>query len=377
MTSHAIRDSSSLRYIGGLDGLRAISMMLVTAFHYTSYFSQQISQFGLPWSVLAHFASVGWVGVDVFFVISGFLITRTLKNRAVNSIDSYANFIRRRAFRLLPSYVVCLIGFSAIVLLIDSHSKVLINSYLLWTMTENIQTLYGDRSALADQHFAMVHFWSLALEWQFYLIFPILVACLRSFLKVAFGLVIIAILCRLAFHMLGISDNAIYSFTLCRMDSLAIGCALAAVPVDRWKKYGNCAGILGVAVLASLLVITTWSTGSFKLIIWLQLIGYTIIALSVAMIIFCVINASSRSKIKRFLEFGPLTGIGRASYSLYIWHLPVYPTIALTANVYFDDPRIAFIVAVTAGALVTATLGGLSYRFVEQPFMQIRHSITA
>src|ERR1700744_536810 len=135
METHSIRDASSLRYVTGLDGLRAISMMLVVLFHYTSYFSSSLSGLGGVWSVIVRMASTGWIGVDVFFVISGFLITTPLLKRPVNSIASYSKFIRRRAIRLLPAYVASLLIFTLVALLIDPHTKVLRNEYLLWTFT--------------------------------------------------------------------------------------------------------------------------------------------------------------------------------------------------------------------------------------------------
>ncbi|REG57427.1 peptidoglycan/LPS O-acetylase OafA/YrhL [Paraburkholderia sp. BL6669N2] len=377
METHSIRDASSLRYVTGLDGLRAISMMLVVLFHYTSYFSSSLSESGGAWSGIVRIASTGWIGVDVFFVISGFLITTTLLRRPVNSVASYAKFIQRRAIRLLPAYVASLLIFTLVALLIDPHSKVLKNEYLLWTFTASLQSLFGDRVALADQHFTMAHFWTLAVEWHFYIVFPILVARFHSYFRPALALLLVAISFRVACHFAGISDNGIYTFTLCRIDSIAVGCLLALVPSHLRSRQSAAAGALGAAMFMAIWIALACSNVPFKTLAWLQTFGYTLLAVSVALMIYRVIHSSPRSPIVRALEFKPLASIGRASYSLYIWHVPFYPAIALLAQRNFADIRLAYLVAVAAGVVVTAALGGLSYLLVESRFTRARPPVLA
>lgn len=377
METHSIRDASSLRYVTGLDGLRAISMMLVVLFHYTSYFSSSLSESGGAWSGIVRIASTGWIGVDVFFVISGFLITTTLLKRPVYSVASYAKFIQRRAVRLLPAYVASLLIFSLVALLIDPHSKVLKNEYLLWTFTASLQSLFGDRVALADQHFTMAHFWTLAVEWHFYIVFPILVARFHSYFRPALALLLVAISFRVACHFAGISDNGIYTFTLCRIDSIAVGCLLALVPSHLRSRQSAAAGVLGAAMFVAIWIALACSNVPFKTLAWLQTFGYTLLAVSVALMIYRIIHSSPRSPIVRALEFKPLASIGRASYSLYIWHVPFYPAIALLAQRNFADIRLAYLVAVAAGVLVTAVLGSLSYLLVESRFTRARPPVLA
>ncbi|ACD15834.1 acyltransferase family protein [Paraburkholderia phytofirmans] len=377
METHSIRDASSLRYVTGLDGLRAISMMLVVLFHYTSYFSSPLSQLGGAWSGIVRIASTGWIGVDVFFVISGFLITTTLLKRPVNSVASYAKFIQRRAIRLLPAYVASLLIFTLIALLIDPHSKVLKNEYLLWTFTTSLQSLFGDRVALADQHFTMAHFWTLAVEWHFYIVFPILVARFHSYFRPAVVLLLVAMSFRVVCHFAGISDNGIYTFTLCRIDSIAVGCLLALVPSHLRSRQSAAAGVLGVAMFMAIWIALACSDVPFKTLAWLQTFGYTLLAVSVALMIYRVIHSSARSPVVRALECKPLTAIGRASYSLYIWHVPFYPSIALLAQRNFADIRLAYLVAVLAGVVMTAALGSLSYLLVESRFTRARPAVLA
>lgn len=377
METHSIRDASSIRYVTGLDGLRAISMMLVVVFHFTSYFSSRLANLGGAWAGAVRFASTGWIGVDVFFVISGFLITTTLLKRPVRSVASYSAFLRRRAIRLLPAYITGLLVFTFVALLIDPHSKVLKNEYLLWTFTASLQALLGDRVALADQNFAMAHFWTLAVEWHFYLLFPLLVARCRSYFRPAMALLLVAISCRWLCHLAGISDNGIYAFTFCRIDSIAAGCLLALMPPRMRSWQSATAGVLGVAIFMSVWTALALSNTPFKTLAWLQTFGYTLLAVSVALMIYRVINSSPRSAIVRALEFRPLAAMGRASYSLYIWHLPFYPAIVLMAERNFADVRLAYMVAMLAGLAMTAVLGGLSYLLVESRFVRVRPAVLA
>ncbi len=377
METHSIRDASSLRYVAGLDGLRAISMLLVVLFHYTSYFSSRLAGLDGAWPAIVRIASTGWIGVDVFFVISGFLITTTLLKRPVDSVASYSTFIRRRAIRLLPAYVASLLIFTLVALLLDPHTKVLKNEYLLWTFTASLQSLLGDRVALADQHFSMAHFWTLALEWHFYLVFPILVARCRSYFRPAVALLLIAIAFRVICHFAGISDNGIYTFTLCRIDSIAAGCLLALVPARIGRRQSAAAAVLGAVIFISIWFALALADVPFKTLAWLQTFGYTLLAVSLALMMYRVIHSSQRSVIVRALEFKPLAAMGRASYSLYIWHLPFYPAIVLAAQNNFTDIRLAYLVAALTGVLMTAALGGLSYLFVESRFTRARPTVLA
>jgi peptidoglycan/LPS O-acetylase OafA/YrhL len=352
-------------------------MLLVVLFHYTSYFSSRLAGLDGAWPAIVRIASTGWIGVDVFFVISGFLITTTLLKRPVDSVASYSTFIRRRAIRLLPAYAASLLIFTLVALLLDPHSKVLKNEYLLWTFTASLQSLLGDRVALADQHFSMAHFWTLAVEWHFYLVFPILVARCRSYFRPAAALLLIAIAFRVICHFAGISDNGIYSFTLCRIDSIAAGCLLALVPARIGRRQSVAAAVLGAVIFISIWVALALADVPFKTLAWLQTVGYTLLAVSLALMMYRVVHSSQRSALVRALEFKPLAAMGRASYSLYIWHLPFYPAIVLAAQNNFTDVRLAYLVAALTGVLMTAALGGLSYLFVESRFTRARRTVLA
>lgn len=365
MNSLGIRASSSLKYIPGLDGIRAIAVIAVMLRHYTSPFTPVLNDAGWGWKAYATIANLGWVGVDIFFVLSGYLIAKMLLNNPIDAWNAYSKFVNRRIWRLIPAYVACLLVFSLIALLFVPNSKVLNNSLSLWTMTSNIQSAFVHRTALMDGHFNLVHFWSLAVEWHFYLLLPVLVWIFRSVTLTAIVLIGVAMMTRYLFHQLHLSDNAIYSFTLCRIDALAMGCLLAVVAPKINHKYANLSLIAGALLFVSIMYVISQSAIPYKKLAWMQLFGYSLIALSVAMMMVGIIKADAKSLIIAALERPFMLTIGRASYSLYIWHLVFFPFIANMALDMYGTNLMAFSAAFVMASLLAMLATVFSYHYVE------------
>lgn len=368
MSNLGIRASSSLSYIPGLDGIRAIAVIAVMLRHYTSPFTPLLNDAGWGWKAYAVIANLGWVGVDVFFVLSGYLIAKMLLNNPIQSLDGYLQFVNRRVWRLIPAYVACLFVFSLIAMMFTPNSKVLNNALSLWTMTSNIQSAFIHRTALMDGHYNLVHFWSLAVEWHFYLLLPVLLWIFRSVYLTAIILIAIAIATRYLFQQLDLSDNAIYSFTLCRMDALAMGCLLATVAPKISHKYADLYLVAGAVLFFSVMYTISQATIPYKKLPWMQLYGYTLIGLSVAMMLVGIIKASVKNRLVMLLERPFMLMTGRASYSLYIWHLVFFPFIANVALDRYDTSLEAFIAAFMMAVSLAALMSALSYKFVESKF---------
>lgn len=368
MSSLGIRASSSLSYIPGLDGIRAIAVIAVMLRHYTSPFTPLLNDAGWGWKAYAAIANLGWVGVDIFFVLSGYLIAKMLLNNPIQSLDGYLKFVNRRVWRLIPAYVACLLVFSLIAMMFTPNSKVLNNALSLWTMTSNIQSAFIHRTALMDGHYNLVHFWSLAVEWHFYLLLPVLLWIFRSVYLTAIILIAVAIATRYLFQQLDLSDNAIYSFTLCRMDALAMGCLLATVAPKITQKYADLYLVAGAVLFVSIMYTISQSTIPYKKLPWMQLYGYTLIGLSVAMMLVGIIKASVKNRLVMLLERPFMLMTGRASYSLYIWHLVFFPFIANVALDRYDTSLEAFIAAFMMVVSLAALMSALSYKFVESKF---------
>lgn len=367
-------NNENVSYIQGLDGLRAISVVLVIFFHYASYFPSAFTSSNYLPVAIGKTLSIGWVGVDVFFVISGFLITTMLIRNPVNSVKKYLTFIQRRAKRLLPAYFFCVIAIVLAATFIYPDAKIISNQYLLWTMSSNIASLFGDRSALGGAHFSMFHFWSLALEWQFYITFPLALLLIKSVRSAALMAISLAIATRISliyFSPLNY-DNAIYSLTLCRGDALAAGVFLATLPSAKNISKTHVIGAAGFFSLIALLFTISVSKVPFKSILWLQTVGYTGLAVSISMTIYWVLNTTRTSPALRALELPWVTAVGRTSYSLYIWHLPLYPIIVAISKNVFESAQGQFLFSASLAIFVTGTLGVLSYRIIESKFMYSR-----
>jgi peptidoglycan/LPS O-acetylase OafA/YrhL len=358
------RTHSSIQYISGLDGIRAIAIILVMFFHFTAGFAPALDQLGGFWTVVARASNVGWIGVDIFFVLSGFLITQVLSSNPID-ISKYKNFVIKRGCRLLPAYIACLIIFSLVASIFSPDSKVLRNEHFLWTLTANIEASFGDRGALGDNTYSLVHFWSLAVEWHFYVSFPIILRLAGSRARAGVFLVLLALACRIAFVALGISDNAIYSFTICRVDSLATGVLLSAWFSEVSTESSRRFSLFGAFALIALLLILANSGWRFKTLLWLQTFGYSLISGSVALILLWVLKAPKSSVVPTFLEKHWLLAIGRSSYSLYIWHLVFFPCITNVVSKNVEGTTSQYVLSLIVSVILTAVFGSLSYRWVE------------
>lgn len=364
----AERRSASLTYIPGLDGLRAISVLWVIAFHYAQYLSNELASLSAPWKFIRGTMALGWVGVDIFMVISGLLITKIILKTS-SQTTGYGNFLRRRGWRLLPAYLLLLVIFTAVTIMVAPSSRVLRNSWSLWTLTSNVLLSFGDRTSLMDDHFAMYHLWSVAIEWHFYAFMPIAIRACGAPRRAAILLIASAIACRTVFHFLEISDNAIYSFSACRIDAFSMGALIAiAKPMNSTIRL-RFVGAAGLACSSLLLSIIATSPETFKAITWVQTIGYTLIDVSFAMIIYFVVTARSSALPIRLLELRPVRSIGRASYSLYLWHVPFFPMLCLFIRTRIQDSNAVVWASIVAGLAFTAAFGMLSYWLVEQQFM--------
>jgi peptidoglycan/LPS O-acetylase OafA/YrhL len=363
-----IRKLSSIDYISGLDGIRAIAVLLVILHHYLMPFSTYFTH-GILGKLTIMLAKIGWVGVDIFFVISGYLITQILIKRPVKSFQDYKLFITSRAWRLLPAYVACLLFFTLIAIWLNPNSKVINNSLSLWTLTSNVQSAFFDRTALMDSQFNLVHFWSLALEWHFYLAIPLLLWLLRAYWLVALLLLIVALATRMTFQKAGISDNAIYAFTLCRLDAFAMGIFLSVYLPKIKHQFIPFLGGLGLTLFTLLLFIIAVDSTPFKKILWLQTYGYTLIAVSFALALSPII--SGQAKMVNILESKPLVAIGRQSYSLYIWHLVFFPLVIQIVISLKFQPYQSILFVVLISSLISIISSTISYQFIETRCYQL------
>lgn len=322
-----------MRYNPALDGLRAISVLIVVAFHAN-----------VP------LARGGMIGVDVFFVISGYLITAILRSELEKSgsID-LRNFYIRRFWRLMPALLLAMAGTYLFYKLVRPQTD--INGDIIASLL-----YYADyRIALGHVTTTIKHTWSLAVEAQFYLLWPLFLLATRRLgdkmlFRLLLAMFVTATIWR-CFDILAWHDwpRTYYSFDT-RLSGLFLGAALA---VSGWRldpaKAGP-VGILSILLLAYLCLTLRWKHVA-SLTTGVLLAEFAAVGLILAI-------GAQTSVVARALSAPWLVYIGTLSYSIYLWHygLAVVVRHAL-------DPALSF--AVTFG--VAAALSALSYRFVEAP----------
>ncbi len=363
--------ASVRRRIAGLDGLRAVAVTAVVAYH--------LGLDPVPG---------GFLGVDVFFVISGFLITTLLLGELERSGRiGFADFYRRRARRLLPALVLMLAGTLVLVAVLardvagqtvrDVPGALLyVSNWWALSQEQSYFTLIGRGNMLG-------HLWSLAVEEQFYLVWPVLLAGIaavarrrrtplrRTVLRFAAAGAVastVAMAWLSVRHGMPIDQDPtrVYFGTDTHAMSVLVGAALAAVwdvrafrarvaPGARAVLVG--VGALGLAVLAWLVLHVSEYTP------WLYRGGFLLVALVVAVVI--AASTHPASPLGPALDNPPMRWIGERSYGIYLWHWPIMLVTRPGIDVPWTGPwvqaaRIGLVLAVAAA----------SYRFVEVPIRQ-------
>jgi len=347
------------RYVPGLDGIRAIAVMMVIAYHLN-----------------LHWAQGGNLGVGVFFTLSGYLITDLLLGhwRRYGNLG-LATFWLRRARRLLPALFLMLAAVSIYVAVFDASQLVQVRRQVIAAAlyVGNWSTIaqHGSYFARFASPLPLDHLWSLAIEEQFYLIWPwVLLAGLKivhSRRRLAgLTLILAAVSAYLMGHLYhpGYDPTRAYEGTDTRTFGLLIGAALAMTLPTRTARQaatgsaGTVVDVLGVAGLLGVLALG-WRTGSFSSFLYPW--GFLLLSLGTAMMIAAAVNPAGR--LGPALGWRPFRWIGVRSYGIYLWQWPIIVFIGHSQS-GFDLPRAAVEVA------ATVLIAALSWRFVEEP---IRH----
>jgi peptidoglycan/LPS O-acetylase OafA/YrhL len=356
-------DGAPLHRIPSLDGLRAISIFLVVALH-----SLQRLNIKSPFAFLLVGIFNGATGVFIFFVISGYLITSLLlREHEKRGTVSLRGFYFRRAMRILPP-LYFYVGF---LLFLGWAGKLPI--YKL----DIVSALFFFHDYALSMMWPLEHFWSLSIEEQFYLIWPLLLLyCLRTpgpegrarASKIAIAIIIIAPVIRVVSFTLGrntVLHNS-YSFHA-HADSLMFGCLLALVqgtPVFE-RLYRSATKVWWIP--PAVIVISDCVSARFQNYYDFP-IGMTICGAAIAtFLLWCVRNPTSA--VGRFLNSRPIAHIGVLSYSIYIWQ-----TLFLNrANVTLFGPSLKLLYTFPFSWLAVLLVAQLSYMLVERPSYRLRN----
>ena len=366
--------------IPALDGVRGLAILIVLIHNASWVLASSTS---LPMKLVIATTSTGWIGVQLFFVLSGFLITSILLDTR-ESPHYLRNFYIRRVLRIFPLYYAFL--FVALVIaprFADPGWAAVAreNQWWLWTFTFN----WG--APLGHSILGLPHLWSLAVEEQFYLFWPFLVLLLsrRQLTALCVGALLLTPLIRLALRLDGLPVGAAYEFTVARWDALAGG-ALVAILLTTDSGRAWLAKVLEPAGLGSLalIAIITLATHNFsESAIWTQVIGQSLTILLFSWVVYAGVVPGTRFEraIHRAASRPWLRFLGKYSYAIYLFHYPFH-TIAsnyLADAVNGEDDlwrlaRWGLYVASIASASIVAAL--CSWRWLERPFLNLKDRLT-
>ncbi len=376
-TSSSVPEASPYaRHIPALDGVRGFAVLGVVSSHLFPFSPHSALQ-----TVLRNTLSFGATGVDLFFVLSGFLITGILYD-SLSDPAFFRKFYARRVLRIFPLYygVIAAFAIAALALGLNFHHELL--SLALYLQNSNRIApqigIYLGPSALP-----LSHFWSLAIEEQFYLVWPITVFLLRkkrSLLIFCSSALLLCPLLRYTLSLHGVDYVTIHTNTLCRADSLLAGGALALLLRttfhDRVLRAGGwlfLAGVLSltlIATLGSLGLIPPTSTGFLVALA----VGYSAATAASTGLIALVLRSGH---ITSLFSIEPMRWLGKYSYGIYVLHVILF--------VYLDQPirnLIRLHLTSSKGAtvvltgllisLLSITAAYLSYNLYEKRFLRLK-----
>ena len=347
-------------HIPGLDGLRGLAVVGVVAYH-----------------LEAPFATGGFLGVDLFMVLSGFLITRLLLAELEDTgrIDVGAFWVRR-AKRLLPAALAFCVITAGLAGWLFRSGQLLSTR---WDAIASVFYVANWRFVLAEQSYFDLfaepspfrHLWSLAIEEQFYVLWPLVVFAFRrsraALLFVSIAIALTSVCAMYVFSNAADPSRAYYG-TDTRVQTLVVGCILAILlhrrdtrtsPADRTWPALFAVPIAGLVVLAFVV-----ASGESQ---WMYRGGFAVFAVLASLLVASVVILPGRGP-NRLFELPPVRWVGMISYSLYLWHWP--------AIVFLTAPRVGFDGVWLLSLRILAMVGAawLSFRFIESP---IRHRTIA
>ena len=363
-------------HVAALDGIRGLAVLMVLA-HNFNLLDGDLGALARAVSLAMDF---GWVGVQLFFVLSGFLITGILLDTR-RSPGYWRAFLGRRVLRIFPLYYAVLIAAFVVAPLVTGNpTPGHEHQVWLWTYLANWAEPFG----LTVPWFP--HFWSLAIEEQFYLVWPLLVRVLsaRALVRVCAVLVVVALVSRIALRVGGYGSQGAYMFTICRFDALALG-AIAAVlvrtPAPRaWVEARR--GLLRRATLALVVVTVIVTRGAPRSGVWTQTFGYTALAIAfTALVLDLALTAAAPDGLARAFAWTPLRLAGTYSYGMYVFHTPLHllfgvPAIARIA----DGAPVGLPLALgyfVVATLTTSVVAVISYHLLERPFLRLKRHFVA
>jgi peptidoglycan/LPS O-acetylase OafA/YrhL len=360
--------------IPGLDGLRAVAFLLVFALH-TDYLQ------------------VGWIGVQFFFVLSGFLITSILLDmkKSLPPREYFFKFYGRRFLRIFPLYYFSLLLMSGLAVWLTSASYH-VNYMKLFFDQARYAVLYVYdfffATNIVKNHYFLDHFWSLSVEEQFYIFWPLLILLIpeKALKKLAISFIVLGPVFRLLLLLIhqsgefrflaGPVEWFVYPLPFSHIDAFAFGAYISRYPLPKAKKqFFLLLGILPVIGYATQYLATgnIGEISAFGFPIFLgngyQFVwGYSLLNYFFAVTICAV---AREGMFLRFLDSKPMQYLGKISYGLYVYHFPVIWFAATVRDLGFSASVTRALTALIT-FVVTLLLATASYYLIEKPVLNLK-----
>ena len=350
------------QYYPALDGLRGFAIVLVLLYHNFHFVN--------------HFF-FAWLGVDLFFVLSGYLITSILLN-SLNSTHYLRNFYAKRVLRVFPLYYLCLLIFLVLFPLLGLYKKELQfyidNQWWFWFYLQNWLLSFNFPTSAN----MLNHFWSLAVEEQFYLVWPFIILWLRDprkLLLFMMGVIVLLLVGRSIVWMYKLPHfNYTTFYTFTRIDGICIGCIIALlhrIHLNFLRK--NTAAIVIVLAAVNFGFYFLNQTGDFP---YLAFVGYTTFAAMFGLLIHEAVTGDIKV-INIIFGLPVLKFFGMISYGLYVFHWPVYVMTQQGLNDFFlqklDLTQNTSNLATSLVATILAVgLSIISYYAYEMKFLKLK-----
>jgi peptidoglycan/LPS O-acetylase OafA/YrhL len=365
--------------IPGLDGLRAVAFLIVFFFHTRN----------LP---------CGWLGVQLFFVLSGFLITDILlrMKEKLPRREFFIKFYGRRFLRIFPLYYFYLALLVALIFLVPALGLKGLNAEIgskffnqIWVAVFYVYDFFHASSFFARSRF-FTHLWSLSVEEQFYLIWPLLIfltprekfkqLCLTSIgLGFVFRLALTLVYRAQLFpYLLSDPQQAVNVFPLSHLDAFAFGAYISRFEIPRPRlqllaltvaipALGLISDYLAKGVITSALGYDLPMTGYYK-----EVWGYSLWNYLFAVLIYCVARENFLTSI---LELAPMRYLGKISYGLYVYHYGVIAIMVAFFKTYELDYSLRSFEMFAAALGVTLIVASLSFHVLEKPIINLKDKL--
>jgi peptidoglycan/LPS O-acetylase OafA/YrhL len=364
------------RRIPELDGIRGLAILSVLYWHFVACPTAHVERATLG-GLLHRIGLLSWSGVDLFFVLSGFLIGGILFETRDEPLY-FQNFYVRRIFRILPLYLVMWGGGVLLLTLFPGLTSILGTPMPLPAYAAFLQNFW---LACNSWEVYLGATWSLAVEEQFYFVFPFVVrlARKRSLPILLAGLALASAVARTVLYLSygRVWGTSAYTLVICRADSLMLG-ALGAWAVrdararawleNRLSLLRGTALVFGA--VAVLMLLEGWSISSLPM----STVGYTCLALLyLSLVLLAVLHTSGRWAA--IVRFGPLRSLGRIAYCVYLVHEPAFRLCAYWLQGTSHPEQLHW---ATAGAalVVSLAVAQLSWRFFESKMIRIGHRLS-